>query len=49
MPATGYYDTNAYVYVSYSTLASLIGLTADKIVAGNTILGVTGTGYGKWS
>ena len=25
-----------------------IGLTADKIVAGNTILGITGTGYGTW-
>lgn len=48
IPATGYYDTNSYVYVSYSTLASLIGLSADKIVAGNTILGITGTGYGKW-
>ena len=49
IPATGYYDTNAYVYVSYTTLASLIGLTADKIVVGKTVLGITGTGYGTWS
>ena len=49
IPATGYYDTNAYVYVSYATLASLIGLTADKIVVGKTVLGITGTGYGTWS
>lgn len=49
IPVTGYYDTNSYVYVSYSTLASLIGLTADKIVVGKTILGITGTGYGTWS
>lgn len=49
IPASGYYDTNAYVYVSYSALASAIGLTADKLVAGKTILGVVGTGYGTWS
>ena len=49
IPASGYYDTNAYVYVSYATLASLIGLTADKIVAGKTVLGIVGTGYGTWS
>ena len=49
IPAAGYYDTNAYVYVSYATLASLIGLTADKIVVGKTVLGITGTGYGTWS
>ena len=49
IPVTGYYDTNAYVYISYATLASLIGLTADKIVVGKTVLGITGTGYGTWS
>ena len=49
IPANGYYDTNAYVNVSYATLASLIGLTADKIVVGQTVLGITGTGYGTWS
>ena len=49
LPANGYYDTNAYLYVSYSSLASAIGLTADKIMQGNTVLGISGTGYGKWS
>ena len=49
IPANGYYDTNAYVYTTYAAMASAIGLTADKIAAGNTILGITGTGYGKWS
>lgn len=32
-----------YVGCSYSDMASLIGLTADKIVEGNTILGIEGT------
>ena len=40
---------NTLFGVPTSQLASAIGLTADKIVAGNTILGITGTGYGKWS
>ena len=31
------------MFVSHSSLASAIGLTADKLVAGNTILGVEGT------
>lgn len=49
LPENAYYDTNAYLYVSYASLASAIGLTADKLIVGNTVLGVTGTGYGKWS
>ena len=49
LPENGYYDTNAYLYVSYASLASAIGLTADKIMKGNTILGISGTGSGKWS
>ena len=48
----GYYPAASYgnftnvseKYISYSSLASVIGLTADKIMAGNTILGITGTG-----
>ena len=47
----GYYPAASYgnftnvseKYISYSSLASVIGLTADKIMAGNTILGITGT------
>lgn len=49
IPGNGYYDTNAYLYTTYAALASAIGLTADKIVAGQTVLGIAGTGYGKWS
>lgn len=50
----GAYLTNASsgypeVSIAQATLASAIGLTADKIVAGQTILGIAGTGYGKWS
>ena len=49
IPSNGYYDTGAYLYIPYATLASILGITADKIVVGNTILGITGTGYGTWS
>ena len=30
-------------YISYSSLASVIGVSANKILEGNTILGITGT------
>lgn len=43
IPVTGRYNTAAKLYVAYSTLASLIGLTAAKIATGNTILGLAGT------
>ena len=43
IPTTGYYDTNSKLYQSYTNVANEIGLTANKIVDGNTILGVTGT------
>ena len=42
IPATGKFSTGNYLYAAYSTLASLIGLTAAKLVKGNTILGITG-------
>ena len=45
----GYIENNTLIGLKASDVASALGLTADKIVAGNTILGVTGTGYGKWS
>ena len=45
----GYLQSNTLFGVPTSQLASAIGLTADKIVVGNTILGITGTGYGKWA
>ena len=44
----GYYgcswNKNSYEYLAYSQVASAIGLTAGKIIKGNTILGITGTG-----
>ena len=43
VPANAYYNTSSKLYIAYSTLASLIGLTAAKIVSGNTILGIAGT------
>lgn len=43
VPANAYYSTASKLYIAYATLASLIGLTAAKIVKGNTILGITGT------
>ena len=43
IPANGYYDTNSKLYQTYANVASKIGLTAAKIVSGNTILGIAGT------
>lgn len=42
IPALGKYGTGNYLYAAYSTIASLIGLTANKFLAGNTILGIAG-------
>lgn len=36
-------NSASMMFVSHSSLASAIGLTANKIVAGNTIIGVEGT------
>lgn len=49
IPDSGYYGGTSDIYTTQSKLAAAIGLTADKIVAGNTILGIVGTGYGKWA
>lgn len=43
LPANGYYNTLAKLYVSYSNLASLLGISGSKIVEGYTICGVSGT------
>ena len=45
VPATGKYSTTSKLYAAYSNIRSLIGLTASKIVKGNTILGLAGTGF----
>ena len=47
IPSLGRYGTGNYLYAAYSTIRTLIGLTAAKIVTGNTILGLDGTGGNK--
>ena len=44
-PAANYgnFSNVSEKYISYSSLASVIGLSANKILEGNTILGITGT------
>ena len=52
IPAQGFYNANNKLYATFATIANLIGLTASKIVKGNTILGIAGTGGGMkllWS
>ena len=44
IPNAGYYEAGSDAYTPYATLASKIGLTADKLVQGNTVLGITGAG-----
>lgn len=39
----GFYSSTSKVWVAFSDLAKLIGLTADKIITGNSILGMSGT------
>lgn len=47
------YDSNGHlIEQSFGSVASAIGLTAAKIVKGNTILGIAGSGgtpYARWS
>lgn len=44
LPQAGYYNgTDAYSLVSSDHLARLLGITANKILAGNTICGVAGS------
>ena len=42
VPVLGKYGTSNYLYAAFSIIANLIGLTAAKLVKGNTILGITG-------
>lgn len=46
-PPAGFYDGNSYVGETFAKVASAIGLTAEKICAGNTVIGVKGTGVTK--
>ena len=42
-PKTGYYSSSKTLSIPYATITSKIYLTAPKLVAGNTILGIVGT------
>lgn len=48
IPQWSYTSKNEWIRYKASTLAYNIGLTADKIVSGNTICGITGTGGGGY-
>lgn len=43
VPANAYYSTASKLYDTYANVASKIGLTAAKLVSGNTVLGIAGT------
>lgn len=50
-PSAGYMTTATKLRCAQANVASTVGLTAAKLVAGNTVLGVAGTGgtpYGCW-
>lgn len=42
IPATGKYNTSNKLKATFSTIATLIGLTSAKLVNGNTVLGISG-------
>lgn len=44
-PPAGYYDGNSYVADTFSNVANVIGLNADKLSAGNTVLDISGQGH----
>lgn len=46
IPQWSYTTKNGFVRTPASTVASKLGITADKIVSGNTICGISGTGGG---
>lgn len=46
-PPAGMYDGNSYVGETFAKVASAIGLTAEKLCVGNTVIGVKGTGVTK--
>ncbi len=46
-PPDGLYDGNSYVGETFAKVARAIGLTAEKLCAGNTVIDVKGTGVTK--
>ena len=43
-PPAGFYNGNTYVGETFAKVASAIGLTAEKLMYGQQVLGITGTG-----
>lgn len=43
-PPAGFYDGNSYVGETFANVAYVIGLTAEKLMYGHQVLGITGTG-----
>lgn len=43
-PLAGFYDGNSYVGETFAKVASAIGLTANKLMSGQQVLGIDGTG-----
>ena len=43
-PPAGFYNGNTYVGETFTNVASAIGLTAEKLMYGQQVLGITGTG-----
>ena len=43
-PPAGMYDGNSYVGETYGRVSAAIGLTAEKLMYGQQVLGITGTG-----
>ena len=43
-PPAGTYDGNSYVGETYDRVSAAIGLTAEKLMYGQQVLGITGTG-----
>lgn len=47
VPAAGYYGTDSYLTRAFSGVAGDIGLSAAKLMPGESVLGITGTGAMK--
>lgn len=43
VPAVGKYSLTSKLYAAFQTIASVIGLTGEKLVSGNTVLGIDGS------
>ena len=48
IPAAGKYGVGNYLRASYASIAGLIGLSAEKLISGNSVLGVDGSGGSRY-